>query len=91
MRPHWIDKQINEKAVMLDSYLEQQYPNDEWVITTVPHREDGYKHLNPYYIGVTFDRESDVTYHYWVDKHDIYQISYTTNKNLDELKYRDDK
>ncbi|WP_416147983.1 hypothetical protein ACM26V_17265 [Salipaludibacillus sp. HK11] len=90
-RPYWIDAQIEKKVEMLEPYLEQQYPNDEWMITTVPHREDGYKHLNPYNIGVVFENEPEVTYHYWVDKNNIYQISYSTNKSLDELKYKESK
>ncbi|TXC92701.1 hypothetical protein FS935_00375 [Metabacillus litoralis] len=89
-RPNWIDAQIEKKVEMLEPYLEQQYPNDEWIITTVPHKEDGYKHLNPYYIGVVFEDEPEVTYHYWVEKNNIYQVSFSTKKeNLDELKFKD--
>ncbi|MCT8140283.1 hypothetical protein H1D32_22835 [Anaerobacillus sp. CMMVII] len=75
-RPYWIDVQIDQKVVLLESYLEQQFPDEVWTITTVPHRKNGYKHLNPYYIGVVFEDEPDVTYHYWVEKDNIYQISY---------------
>ncbi|WNF38781.1 hypothetical protein RJD24_10310 [Bacillaceae bacterium IKA-2] len=78
-RPYWIDAQIDKKVGLLEPYLEQHYPNEVWTITTVPHREDGYKHLNPYYIGVIFVNETDVIYHYWVeDENDIYQISHQT-------------
>ncbi|ARK29699.1 hypothetical protein [Halalkalibacter krulwichiae] len=88
--PYWIDVHIEKKVEMLEPYLEQQYPNEEWMITTVPHREDGFKHLNPYYIGVVFEDEPEVTYHYWVEKNNIYQVSFTTKKeNLDELKYKE--
>ncbi len=80
-RPYLIDAQIDKKVEWLEPYLEQQYPNEEWEIITVPHRERGYKHLNPYYIGVIFADESDVTYHYWVEnKHNIYQVMYSTDK-----------
>ncbi|RSK26282.1 hypothetical protein EJF36_05085 [Bacillus sp. HMF5848] len=89
-RPYWIDAQIEKKVQMLEPYLEQQYPNEEWMITTVPHREDGYKHLNPYYIGVVFEDEPEVTYHYWVKKNHIYLVSFSTNiENLEELKYKE--
>ncbi|ARK32524.1 hypothetical protein [Halalkalibacter krulwichiae] len=89
-RPYWIDAQIEKKVEMIEPYLEQQYPNDEWMITMVPHREDGYKHLNPYYIGVVFEDEPEVTYHYWVEKNNIYQVSFSTKKeNLSELKYKE--
>jgi hypothetical protein len=89
-RPYWLDAQIDKKVELLEPYLEQQYQNEEWTITTVPHREKGYKHLNPYYIGVIFENEPEVTYHYWVENEDdIYQISYSTNRTLDELKYRE--
>ncbi|WP_223701721.1 hypothetical protein [Sutcliffiella deserti] len=89
-RPYWIDAQIEKKIEMLEPYLEHQYPNDEWIITTVPHRQDGYKHLNPYYIGVVFEDEPEVTYHYWVEKNNIYQISFSTEKaNSEELKYKE--
>lgn len=89
-RLYWIDAQIVRKVEMLEPYLEKQYPNDEWIITTVLHKEEGYKHLNPYYIGVVFEDEPEVTYHYWVEKNNIYQISFSTKKeNLDELKYKE--
>ncbi|UTR09948.1 hypothetical protein MM300_19015 [Evansella sp. LMS18] len=88
-RPYWIDAQIERKVELLEPYLAQQFPNEEWTINTVPHREEGYKHLNPYYIGVVFEDEPEVMYHYWADKNDIYQISYSTDKNLDELKYKE--
>ncbi|GAE29796.1 hypothetical protein [Halalkalibacter hemicellulosilyticus] len=90
-RPNWIDSQIEKKVYMLEPYLEQKYPKDDWMITTVPHRENGYKHLNPYYIGVIFENEPEVTYHFWVDENNIYQISYSTDKSLDELMYKDSK
>lgn len=82
-RPYWIDAQIDKKVELLKPHLEKQYPNENWTITTVPHREEGYKHLNPYYIGVVFEGEPEVTYHYWVEKDNIYQISYTSTHSLD--------
>lgn len=90
-RPHWIDAQIDRKTELVEVYLEQQFPNEVWKINTVPHHEEGYKHLNPYYIGVVFENEPEVTYHYWADKNDIYQISYSTDKNLDEFRYKEPK
>ena len=89
VRPYWVDSKIEKKVELLELYLEQQYPNESWVITTVPHRQEGYKHLNPYYIGVVFETEPEVTYHYSVDKNNVFQISYSTNKTLDELKYKE--
>jgi hypothetical protein len=88
VRPYWIDAQIDKKVALLKPYLEQQYPNEEWVISTVPHRKAGYKHLNPYVIGVVFASEPEVTYGYWVEnKNDIYQRSYSTNNRLDDLEH----
>lgn len=87
VRPYWIDAQIEKKVEMIEPYLKQQYPHDNWEIKTVPHQEDGYKHLNPYYIGVVFENEPEVTYHYWIEKNNIYQIGYSTNKKLEDLKY----
>ncbi|MCH1627163.1 hypothetical protein [Fredinandcohnia quinoae] len=87
-RPFWIDAQIDKKVKLLRPYLVEHYPDEEWTISTVPHRIDGYKHLNSYYIGVHFANEPDVTYHYWVESKDtIYQISFSTNKTLEELKH----
>ncbi|MEK5521800.1 hypothetical protein [Heyndrickxia sp. FSL W8-0423] len=87
-RPFWIDAQIDKKVNLLRPYLEEHYPNEEWTISTVPHRKDGFKHLNPYYIGVVFRNEPEVTYHYWVESKDnISQKSYSTNKELEELKH----
>ncbi|HHY74569.1 MAG TPA: hypothetical protein GX497_15360 [Bacillus bacterium] len=91
-RPYWIDTQIDKKVNLLSSYLEQRYPNEKWLISTVPHREDGSKHLNPYYIGVIFENEPEVTYKYWVEnKNNIYQISYSTNNNVTEFKHLEKK
>jgi Ca2+/Na+ antiporter len=87
-RPFWIDAQIEKKVQLLRPYLEERYPGEEWTISTVPHRKDGYKHLNPYYIGVVFESEPEVTYDYWVESKDnIYQISFLTNKRLEELEH----
>jgi hypothetical protein len=75
-RPIWIDTQINKKVELIQPYLEQRYPNEEWMISTVPHRKEGYKHLNPYYIGVVFQNEPEVTYYYWVEsKNNIYTVA----------------
>jgi hypothetical protein len=87
-RPFWIDAQIDKKVQLLRPYLEEHYPDEEWTISTVPHRKDGFKHLNPYYIGVVFESEPEVTYDYWVESKDnIYQISFSTNKWLEELEH----
>ncbi|MGD7054925.1 MULTISPECIES: hypothetical protein [Bacillaceae] len=87
-RPFWIDAQIDKKVQLLRPYLEEHYPDEEWTISTVPHREEGFKHLNPYYISVVFENEPEVTYEYWVEsKDDIYQISFSTNKRLEELEH----
>ncbi|MGD6994032.1 hypothetical protein [Sutcliffiella horikoshii] len=87
-RPFWIDSQIDKKVQLLRPYLEERYPDEEWTISTVPHRKDGFKHRNPYYIGVVFESEPDVTYDYWVESKDnIYQISFLTNKSLEELEH----
>lgn len=88
-RPYWIDWQIEQKVVLLEEYLVEQFPDEKWEIKTVPHREEGYKHLNPYYIGVIFERDPDVIYHYWVeDEDDIQQIAYTTDdQRVHELEF----
>ncbi|MCM3620337.1 hypothetical protein M3936_22535 [Sutcliffiella horikoshii] len=39
-------------------------------------------------IGVVFESEPEVTYDYWVESKDnIYQISFLTNKRLEELEH----
>lgn len=90
-RPYWIDAQIEKKVELLSTYLEQQYPGEEWTISTVPHREDGYESQSPYSIMVVFENEPEVTYSYWVeDKDDINQNSYSTSNGLDdELKHNE--
>ncbi|WP_226683621.1 hypothetical protein [Sutcliffiella horikoshii] len=87
-RPFWIDAQIDKKVQLLRPYLEEHYPDEEWTISTVPHRKEGFKHRNPYYISVVFENEPEVTYDYWVESKDnIYQISFLTNKRLEELEH----
>jgi len=89
-RPYGIDAKIDRKVELLEPYLEERYPNTNWTITTVPHRTEGYKHLNPYYIGVIFEDEPEVTYHYWVERKEIYQISLSYRKeNKEEFKYQE--
>ncbi|MDF2946488.1 MAG: hypothetical protein K0S51_1167 [Bacillales bacterium] len=89
-RPYWIDYQINKKVELLKPYLLELYPSEEWKISTVPHRKDGFKHMNPYDIGVVFKNEPNTTYHYWVESKDnIYQNTYSTNKDLRELKHKE--
>ncbi|WP_078380708.1 hypothetical protein [Sutcliffiella halmapala] len=88
VRPHWIDVQISEKVDLLVPYLKQRYPGEEWVISTVPHRLPGHKSKNPYYIGVIFESEPDVTYEYWIEnKNNIFQISFATNKSFADLEH----
>ncbi|MGM7681344.1 hypothetical protein ACSVDA_04235 [Cytobacillus sp. Hm23] len=54
----------------------------------VPHREDGFKHLNPYYIDVVIESESDVTYYYWVESNgNNCRIRFATDTVLDELEH----
>lgn len=83
IRPYWIDMQIEKKVGYLQIYLEERYPEETWEVQTVPHREDGYKHLNPYYIGVIFDTERGVKYGYYVrNKDTIKQLSFSIESNF---------
>lgn len=84
VRPYYIDVQIERKVGQLEAYLEEHYPGEAWEIQTVPHRVNEHKHLNPYLIGVVFETEPDVTYHYLVkDKHTIVQSVYSSNTSGD--------
>ncbi|MET3726847.1 hypothetical protein ABID52_000428 [Fictibacillus halophilus] len=92
VRPIWIDAQITKKVELLKPYLEKQYPNERWTITTVPHRKEGFKHLNPYVISVVFENEPAVTYYFWVkNKNNISQKGLSTSKNKHYLKHGDVK
>lgn len=83
VRPYWIDFQIENKIGYLDMYLKEQYPKEKWEFWTVPHREEGFKHVNPYYIGVIFETEPEVKYNYFVStKEDIIQAGYSTPNEL---------
>lgn len=83
VRPSWIDLQIENKIGYLDMYLEVKYPEETWEFKTVPHREDGYKHMNPYHIGVKFETEPEVEYRYFVStKDDIIQVGYSGGNQL---------
>ncbi|WP_075618519.1 hypothetical protein [Paenisporosarcina indica] len=91
VRPYWIDGQIEKKVELLSTYLVQQYPGEEWTISTVPHREDGYESQSPYSIMVVFENEPEVSYYYWVkNKNNINQHSYSTNNGVDyELEHNE--
>lgn len=83
IRPYWIDMQIEKKVGYLQLHLEEQYPEETWEYWTVPHREDGYEHMNPYLISVTFDTEPEVEYEYLVrNKDEIKQTSYSIRNAL---------
>jgi len=86
VRPYWIDMQIEKKVEYLQMYLEEKYPGETWSYKTVPHREAGYKHLNPYYICVIFVTEPDVEYQYFArNKNDIIQVGYSVSTPLKDL------
>lgn len=83
VRPYWIDMQIEKKVGYLQMHLEEQYPEETWEYWKVPHREDGYEHMSPYHIGVTFDTEPEVEYKYFVrNKDNIKQTSYSIQNEL---------
>ncbi|MFJ7934377.1 hypothetical protein [Sporosarcina sp. NPDC096371] len=92
VRPYWFDAQIDKKVELLKPYLEQHYPDESWEISIVPHREEGFKSQNPYYIQVVFESEPDVTYAYWVEnENNISQSIYSTYKKIDELEHVENK
>lgn len=92
VRPLWIDTQIKKKVNLLTPYLEEHYPKERWTITTVPHREEGFKHLNPYYIAVVFENEPEVTYHYWVEnKNNISQRGVSAKNESIDFKHKEQK
>lgn len=83
LRPYWIDLQIENKVGYLQMHLEEQYPEETWEFWTVPHREDGYESMNPYYISVIFDNEPEVEYKYFVrNKDDISQMGSSSQHDL---------
>jgi hypothetical protein len=83
VHPYWIDMQIEKKIKYIQVHLEEQYPEETWSYKTVPHREAGYKHVNPYYIGVIFETEPEVEYQYFArNKDDIIQTGYSVKTSL---------
>ena len=68
VRPYWIDMQIEKQIGYIQMHLEEKYPGETWEYRIVPHREDGFEHLNPYYIGVIFETEPLVEYTYFARK-----------------------
>lgn len=83
VRPYWIDMQIEKKIEYIQMHLEEQYPGETWKYRTVPHRGDGHKHLNPYYIGVVFETEPEVEYQYFAhNKDEIIQAGFSIKNEL---------
>ncbi|MFC5604557.1 hypothetical protein [Sporosarcina koreensis] len=83
VRPYWIDIQIEKKIEYIQVHLEERYPGETWSYKKVPHREVGYKHLNPYYIGVIFENEPEVEYQYFArGKDDIIQVGYSIKNDF---------
>lgn len=57
-----------------------------WKYQIVPHREDGYESLNPYYIGVIFDTEPQVEYKYFArNKVDVIQQGWYSSRSQSDL------
>ena len=78
--------QIEKKVGYIQLHLEKQYPGETWEFRIVPHREDGYESLNPYFIGVIFGNEPQVEYKYFArNKHDITQQGFSTSDSKSEL------
>ncbi|WP_078595803.1 hypothetical protein [Evansella clarkii] len=67
-RPYWVDYQISERTELLEEYLIDTYPEAEWKITSIDHRNVEMAHINPYYLNVSFSDEAEVTYYYFVDR-----------------------
>lgn len=63
-RPVWIDQQIAKKSILVEDYLQANYPDAGWTITAQNYRED--KTVNPYYLLVDFADDPDHTYFYYV-------------------------
>ncbi|WP_368505403.1 hypothetical protein AB3N04_07080 [Alkalihalophilus sp. As8PL] len=64
-RPHWIDWQIGKRTLLLDNYLENRYPSENWDIGAIDHRT--YPQYHPYHLRVTFEDEPGFIYNYHVD------------------------
>lgn len=61
IRPYWVDYQVSIKSEQLNQYLEEKYPNQEWMIS----RGEG-RQYNPYHLEVTFESEKGWIYTYSV-------------------------
>lgn len=86
VRPYWIDMQIEKKVGYVQMHLEDRYPVETWEYRIVPHREDGYEYLNPYFIGVIFDTEPQVEYKYFArNKGDVIQQGWYTTSSQSNL------
>lgn len=62
-RPIWIEHQITKKSIIIESYLQEKYPDADWTITAQNFRED--KTVNPYYLLVDFVDDPNHTYFYF--------------------------
>lgn len=83
IRPYWIDFQIERKEAYLQLYLGEKYSGETWGFWTVPHRENGFEHMNPYVIRVVFNTEQEVEYNYFVRrKDDIIQTGYSIKNEI---------
>ncbi|RDU37176.1 hypothetical protein DRW41_10880 [Neobacillus piezotolerans] len=59
IRPFWIDYQVSKKMDLLNQYLREEYPDQEWSIT----RREG-RQYNPYHLDVEFMNEKGWVYTY---------------------------
>jgi hypothetical protein len=61
IRPYLIDYQVSIKKELLNEYLVDKYPNEEWEIN----RQIG-RQYNPFHLEVRFENEREWTYTYSV-------------------------
>ncbi|MER2009624.1 MAG: hypothetical protein ABS939_19490 [Psychrobacillus sp.] len=86
VRPYWVDMQIEKKMSYIQLHLEKKYPGEAWEFQIVPHREEGYESLNPYFIGVVFENEPQVVYKYFArNKYDITIQEFSTSDPKSEF------
>lgn len=77
-RPVLVADRVAETRQLVEAYLEETYPDETYRIETIPFRTEGFEHVNPNVIYVTFATEPNAEYNYQVDeRNDVYISGFT--------------
>lgn len=89
IREQVLQNRYEESIEIVDTYLQDKYPNETWTIDTIV--EEGRK-IRPTKVKVIFDNEQSVDYIYKVyEKNRVILYEYGYRENMDTTNFKHDE